>query len=78
MQPEDVDLFLSIAMSRMFLEYRLDMQGAEEGRLIKQYECQQQVAELEGQHTVTIAQGKFMRPALEMLWKCSSADRWSI
>ena len=38
-QPEEVDLFLSIAMSRWFLEYRLDMQGATEGRLMEQHEC---------------------------------------
>ena len=30
-QLEEVDPFLSIAMSRMFLEYQLDMQGAAEG-----------------------------------------------
>ena len=60
-QPEEVDPFLAILMSRMFLEYHLTQQGVTSGHTTEQYKCRRQLAALELQHTVIIVQGKFMR-----------------
>ena len=60
-QSEEVDPFLVIAMSRMFLEYRLNQQGSTDTTLMEQHECRQQLADLSRQHIVWLAAGKFMQ-----------------
>ena len=38
-QPEEVDPFLALSMSRLYMEYRLDLQHSAAGELTKQQEC---------------------------------------
>ena len=46
-QLREVDPFLAISISRMFIEYQLDIQGAAKGRMTEQHECRQQLADLD-------------------------------
>ena len=53
-QPEEVDPFLALSMSRMYLEYRLDLQGTAAGELTERHECRRRLAALQQQHTVEV------------------------
>ena len=75
-QPEEVDPFLALAMSRMYMEYWRDMQHSTAGDLTERQKCRRQLNTLQQQHT-----WKWSREnsygKLEMPWKCSSAGRSS-
>ena len=45
-QPEEVDPFLALSMSRMYIEYWRDMQHAAKGDLTELQECRQQIRTL--------------------------------
>ena len=45
-QPEEVDLFLALSMSRLYMEYWRDMQHSAAGDLTEQQECRRQLTTL--------------------------------
>ena len=60
-QPEEVDPFLAMSMSRLYMEYWRDMQHSSAGDLTELQECHQQLNTLRQQHTVQMEPGKFLR-----------------
>ena len=60
-RPEEVDPFLALTLSRMFLQYRLEIQDTTSGHMTELGNCRRRLAELSRHHTVAIAPGKFMR-----------------
>ena len=60
-QPKEVDPFLAISISRMFLEYRLPHQGTNQRDTRECSECQRQLVALEQQHTIVVTPGRFFR-----------------
>ena len=60
-QPEEVDPFLAMSMSRMYMEYWRDMQHSANGDITELQECRRQLHTLRQQHTVEMEPGKFIR-----------------
>ena len=60
-QPEEVDPFLALSMSRLYMEYWRDTQHTATGDLTDQQECRRQLNTLRQQNTVEMEPGKFLR-----------------
>ena len=59
-QPEEVDLFLALALSRMYVQYRLSALGTANNQVTEVDDCRRRLNALESNHVVPIAPGKFL------------------